>query len=1277
MRGFFRVPGAERRYRRKFSKKRLCLSKIPRDSCEFSKSSVYSTGLGPGEEIVHEEPIVVDLTNDDAKLTRKERETSTSSSEDYAMIADSSNRFNRDNNSNNGIATPLRDRGSCVIPIQPNHCLPIHPAPPVPTRALSIPKSRKSRSPILKLVRASILDAVNVEPAKSTTLEANGDQEEENSATFFPERSQEQKTSLEETNSALQTNQNSCSIKIVDRLKRKITDEKSKERGKDATKDSKKRRKSSDVNSDGGFNELFTNSKANIDKEGKTELCNDKKYAMSIVGSTTEINFGKEKIVPPLRLKKVIQEGKDGDRGNAELPSNREKEANYRIVTGATPRPEAQSIPTICEYWTRENFDNDDNFDIALASSTTHDVVRRSSVKSDDYKLKYRRNRLKQKLKELQDKALDLSQEIANAPNIMNSSTQRNTRLRQMMNCYEKQIENVSKLLNKLYNENPVANKFVDIDENKREHQWDDEFVQNFSPISSPEPPKLSPRSPINQNKSPDSVRNSPPILPKVSLNISSNLDILDEHDAETVQLPNESSWITCENNTVEISSMVDTFCEDTTNQEWESTNNTDGEHRLTTSPILSSSSIDPCSSENIENREVFFNNIGEVVEKDKIKMMHGKKEMMKELSKTIEVVSTNHSIIKETTEIRKHEVQDANKAIQINHIKSPIISSITGASELPCNMRCDQVDATLPTPPITKTQMSSSIDMMNILQLGSNYYDSTLLKKNALETNKMEDSKKIQKVPSGTTSSRKTNYDSIASTFNQVEYPFTDQHFPVQSSNDNRIITEQFPTLGNWVAKMSKKQVSKQKSKLQTMGNSISTIPMEEPTRTAKFDTHKVSLNETNTADGNNMTVNITPQWNTERWQRQQHHQQRQQQQLFQHVSASATPLSFPSTTTLNTGICTPLSTTQFYPNNYNINPYNGATFGYHSTLYPVYNGYTYHSRLHPGTPLTSYHIPMQDPLNSPLRPLSRVDKHMQNSSLQNSNRNFTSDILKYSGSLPAARSQPPNDFSFDRLRTTSTNNHNGEANCLSSLLLASSSLSPGTQPTLPRTPLSGYPASNNQYGHNRIIPDVVAAAAAAAVVAAASIGRQRASLPSYSKSASTAINAVMEVDPARLTSNISNNRTREHLLSNQGQSIDVETKESQWNSAGYHSIPNLLLERLPFVRTEHDFSATSTLSNNIQNSPSISTVSLPQISKKVSRSIERNCETPHLGKVNRSPDTLSNIKCSNCGIAGSMFKCLGCEIAFYCNERCQARHWNVHVEKCPKKMPKLKKVA
>ncbi|XP_015179548.1 PREDICTED: uncharacterized protein LOC107068055 isoform X2 [Polistes dominula] len=1196
------------------------------------------------------------------------------------MIADSSSRFNRDNKKKNGIARALRDRGPCLIPVQPNHCLPIHPAPPVPTRAVPIPTSRKSQSSL----------AIDVESsAKSRIFEINPDSEEEQSVSFIYERNRERKTSSKEANS--------CPIKILDPVKRKITDDKFKERGKDVTKDSKKKKKSLDVKLNDGFNELYTNATTgNIDKEENEEILNDTKCATSIVGSTTEIHFGKDKIVPPLRLKKVVcQEGKNGDRGNAEIPSSRDKEANYRIVTGATPRPDSQSIPTTCEYWTRGyHFDNDNNFDVASTNSVSRNTVRRSSFKSDDYKLKYRRNRLRRKLKELQDKALDLSQEIANKPtNIVDSSPQRNTRLRQMMNCYEKQIENVSKLLNKLYNVNPLSNEFVDIEENKKEHRWDDVFVGNFSPISSPEPPKLSPRSLIDYpNKSPDSIRNSPPVLPKVSINVSSNLDIQDEHDAETVQLPNESTWIACDNNTAEISSMANNFCEETTNQEWESNNNiVDLGHRSTTPPIPSSTSIDACSSENVENIEngqIFVDNIEEIGEKDNIKIVHEKKETMKELSKTIKVGSSNHSIANEKTEIKKQEARDADSAIKINLIEGPIISSVSGGSEIPSHVRCDQVNTTQPMMlPITKTKISTSADMMNILQLECNYYDSTLVEKNALETNQIEDSKKAQKVTSSTKQSRKTDNVSVPPTFNQVEYPFTDQHCSAQSSNENRIMTEQFPTLGNWVAKMSKKQVSKQKSKLQTAGNNIGIIPTEESTRTLGLEAHKVSPNNTNITNCNNVLNLTTPQWNAERWHRQhrQHHQQRQQQQLYQHVAAGATPQSLPSTTTLNSGICTPHSTTHFYPSNYNIDPYSGATFSYQSALYPVYGSYPYHSRLHPGTSLTSYHhLPMQNPLNSSLRQLSHVDKHL--TSLQDANRNFTSDILKYSGSIPtaaatAAEYQPSNDFGFDRLRTTtSTDNHNAEASCLSPLLLASSALSSRTQQTLPRIPLNGYSASNNQYGRNRIIPDVVAAAAAAAVVAAASIGRQRTSLTPYSKSGSTTMNtAVMEVDSTRLTSNTTNNRTREHLLSHQGQSsMDIGTKEPQWNGAEYRPIPNLLLDSLPFVRPEHDFPTASMLSSNIQNPPvSISTVPLPQMSKKVSRSVERDCETPHLGKVNRSPDTMSNLKCSNCGIAGSMFKCLGCEVAFYCNERCQARHWSFHVEKCPKKMPKLKKVT
>lgn len=78
---FIEVPGAKGRYGKNISKERLCLSKIPRGPCEFSKSSCYSTELGSGGETAHKQPIVVDLTNDEAnKLTLKKRETSASSS---------------------------------------------------------------------------------------------------------------------------------------------------------------------------------------------------------------------------------------------------------------------------------------------------------------------------------------------------------------------------------------------------------------------------------------------------------------------------------------------------------------------------------------------------------------------------------------------------------------------------------------------------------------------------------------------------------------------------------------------------------------------------------------------------------------------------------------------------------------------------------------------------------------------------------------------------------------------------------------------------------------------------------------------------------------------------------------------------------------------------------------------------------------------------------------------------------------------------------------------
>lgn len=90
------------------------------------------------------------------------------------MIADSSSRLQR-GGTGSSLATALRDRGPCVIPVQPNRSLPIRPAPPTPTRsAASIVTLRKTRSPILKLSKSVNLDVVELQSSRgSLTNELN------------------------------------------------------------------------------------------------------------------------------------------------------------------------------------------------------------------------------------------------------------------------------------------------------------------------------------------------------------------------------------------------------------------------------------------------------------------------------------------------------------------------------------------------------------------------------------------------------------------------------------------------------------------------------------------------------------------------------------------------------------------------------------------------------------------------------------------------------------------------------------------------------------------------------------------------------------------------------------------------------------------------------------------------------------------------------------------------------------------------------------------------
>lgn len=387
-------------------------------------------------------------------------------------------------------------------------------------------------------------------------------------------------------------------------------------------------------------------------------------------------------------------------------------------------------------------------------------------------------------------------------------------------------------------------------------------------------------------------------------------------------------------------------------------------------------------------------------------------------------------------------------------------------------------------------------------------------------------------------------------------------------------------------------------------------------------------------------------------------------------------------------------------------IDPYSSAAFGYHSAICP-YGDYPYHSRLHAtAPPISGYQIsPLQDPHASSLRQMQHIDKRYPAHLQDTASRHFTTNLLKYSGTLSAGGYQhaavTAAGLDYDRLRTGTVATQNGTAStCLPPLLLPPPPpLAASAQQSLARTSLGGYPTNNGQCGRNRMIPDVVAAAAAAAVVAAASFGRQRDTLPSYGRNDTEmgpgGISGVIDNESSQLmTANRVANR--EHLPQEQVQPVGTVggvNVDSRLNNGGYCQLQNLILNRLPYVKADDAYSQSSTaiFDDNAQEPTVASSVPTSTYkptmilasnnsaltAKELGRKESRNCETPHLGKVNRTLETTNNLECSNCGHIGSMFKCLGCETAFYCDERCQARHWSIHVEKCPKKMPKLKKLV
>ncbi|KAL0104837.1 hypothetical protein PUN28_016467 [Cardiocondyla obscurior] len=1350
------------------------------DNLEMASTSnaVISIEHGKG-------PILVDLTSEESKQatwkqtilkqinnTEESSEMSSenvimSKSEPRIMIADSSCRVQR--SGTGSLATALRDRGPCVIPVQPNRSLPIRPAPPTPTRSTSIITLRKIRSPILKLSKSMNVDVVKLQaPSGSLTNQLNEisfEQQNENGDEMMFTNSE----LIDRSDYILPDMSNVVQIrKEVNGVKRNNDDDYDKEYNKEIAKDVKRRRKSHEIDNDYLRDERVKNilkeysktySNNSTDKGVRksqqhvmVRLWDNKRYSSPVVMSTTQAKLEKTDTcnkVPPLRLKKVVRETNTVD--EYQRDTNHENtegnESNYRIVTGATPRPES---PSADSFWS--SVASGKEFELSMGSM--RDKSRRSSPKSDGYKIKYRRNRLLQKLRELRSKALKLSREMTACNNTADTSPQRSTRLRQMMNCYEKQIENISKLLCKLSASiPPTTDDVVDLDyENELEHApiektAVDSNVEQINGISrnsvspslssSPEPPKLSPRSPIDyeKGKSPDAVRDSPPVLPRVYIAIQpTTLECLkqnltaakswhkDDNSSSSSSSPSSpiekeikvndtdqtiisddvtaapvisavssSEFKELRNNTAEWeeetslelknSEIEENISEDT------KTFSDIKEHRLIT-PTISSDSflsltidteIDGSNMRDTKERPVAQRHLDEVIETSETVM---DKQIVCEKQEHEQKSNEALPSIPIEDEARKlTEYETYNSEDRISSKNRIVTSTVTATQETP---------TTIGRPPVPAANVT------NILQLQSNYYGSSAPSENVF-TDVIQNSKDVQKVTSSMNQSTAldpaiplgftSQSRSAVSSSNQqcIVLPNSNnatRDNTYQRNDGSRIMTEQFPTLGNWVARMSKKHATKSKSKLPS-GINLPTASTAEAARIPGVEAQKVRSNASNNVTRNNI-VNVAPQWNTERWQRQQH--QQRQQQLYTTASSTAPPV--------RPGICPPISVTQFYPPNYAIDPYGSAGFGYHSTICP-YGDYPYHSRLHATAPsISGYQIgSLQDPHASPLRPMQHLDKRYPAHLQDTASRHFATDLLKYPGALSAsgyqhAAAAAAAGLDYDRLRTATAATQNGSAPaCLPPLLLPPPSLAASAQQSLARTSVAGYPAGNGQCGRNRMIPDVVAAAAAAAVVAAASFGRQRGTLP-YGRNdtelVSGGIGGVIDNESSQL---MAPNRVanREHLSQEQVQSVGAVNVESRVNNGGYRQLQNLILDRLPYVKGDDAYSQSQTAIFDDSTQESTVASSVPKSTyksttnnvKDSTRKENRSCETPNLGKVNRTLETASILECSNCGLVGSMFKCLGCETAFYCDERCQTRHWSIHVEKCPKRMPKLKKLV
>lgn len=227
------------------------------------------------------------------------------------MIADSSSKVNCTGGSS--LATALRDHGPCLIPVQPNRSLPIRPAPLVPTRLF-----RKDYSSLMVPSNSTNLDVVEVEPAKPIGVLSEVIQKEKDAIADGQACS---KGPAYSTSSLHYVIPRISGVGSPSRMKKKLKDDAEPE--KSNAKEAKKKRRSQEADSsqameecvESSIKEFLKNFCGSNETGGARDSCTDK--CARVVSTTNEETGGK--VVPPLRLKKVVR---PGNRGNDKWYNN-------------------------------------------------------------------------------------------------------------------------------------------------------------------------------------------------------------------------------------------------------------------------------------------------------------------------------------------------------------------------------------------------------------------------------------------------------------------------------------------------------------------------------------------------------------------------------------------------------------------------------------------------------------------------------------------------------------------------------------------------------------------------------------------------------------------------------------------------------------------------------------------------------------------------------------------------------------------------------------------